>query len=75
MRFDLTLNEAGGTHLVFKETIGSVTNHTPRDVTGWHICLNVIETILANEELPDGQAAYNELYPIYKEKFTAFQKG
>ena len=69
VRFDLTPSELG-THLVFKETITQVTEHTPRDITGWHICLDVIEAILANEELPDSQLAYNELHPVYKEKFA-----
>lgn len=73
VRFDLTPSETG-THLVFKETISEVTEHTPRDITGWHICLDAIEAILANEELPDTQFAFNKLYPAYKEKFATFGK-
>lgn len=75
VRFDLTPNEAGGTHLVFKETIGTVTEHTPRDITGWHMCLDTIEAILANEEIPNTQTGFNELYPIYKEKFETLNEG
>ncbi|MFL2100896.1 SRPBCC family protein [Desemzia sp. FAM 23989] len=71
VRFDLTPSEKG-THLVFKETISEVTEHTPRDITGWHICLDAIESILANEEMPDTQLVFNELYPVYKEKFATF---
>lgn len=69
VRFDVTPSKAG-THLIFKETISEVTDHTPKDITGWHICLDVIEAILSNEELPDRQLSYNEWYPVYEEKFT-----
>lgn len=72
VRFDLTPSDLG-THLIFKETIAEVTEHTPRDITGWHICLDMIEAILANEELPNRQIAFNELYPVYKEKFAEFK--
>ncbi|MBM6614310.1 SRPBCC family protein [Desemzia sp. RIT804] len=74
VRFDLTPSEIG-THLIFKETITEVTDHTPRDITGWHVCLDVIEAILANEELPDTQLVSNELYPVYKEKFAALTEA
>ncbi|MER2294515.1 MAG: SRPBCC family protein [Desemzia incerta] len=69
VRFDVTPSKAG-TRLIFKETISEVTDHTPKDITGWHICLDVIEAILSNEELPDRQLSYNEWYPVYEEKFT-----
>lgn len=69
VRFDVTSSETG-THLIFKETISKVTGHTPKDITGWHICLDVIDAILSNEELPDRQLSYNELYPVYEEKFA-----
>lgn len=68
VRFDLTPSKTG-THLIFKETISKVTDHTPKDITGWHTCLDVIDAILSNEELPDPQYKYNELYPMYEEKF------
>ena len=68
VRFDLSPSKTG-THLIFKEIISKVTHHTPKDITGWHICLDVIDAILSNEELPDPQYKYNELYPMYEEKF------
>ena len=74
VRFDLTPSEIG-THLVFKETITEVTEHTPRDIAGWHVCLDVIAAILANEELPNRETMFDDFYPMYKEKFAAFKKG
>lgn len=74
VRFDLTPTASASTHMIFKETIETVTNHTPRDITGWHICLDAIEAILANEALPDTQERFNKLFPIYKEKLIDFQE-
>ena len=39
VRFEIH-NEENGT-LYFKEYIHELTDHTPRDVAGWHICLNL----------------------------------
>lgn len=74
VRFDLTPNTSASTHLIFKETIATVAEHTTRDITGWHICLDAIEAILANEELPNTKERFNELFPVYEEKLTPFQK-
>ncbi|MFP3380663.1 activator of Hsp90 ATPase 1 family protein, partial [Bacillus sp. SIMBA_069] len=41
VRFEL-YSEAEGCLFVLKEYITKLTSHTPRDLAGWHVCLDVI---------------------------------
>jgi uncharacterized protein YndB with AHSA1/START domain len=45
VRFELSKAPAGCV-LVLKEKINKITDHTPRDLAGWHVCLNVIQALL-----------------------------
>lgn len=45
VRFEL-LKEPGGCLLVLHEKIRKITEHTPRDLAGWHVCLDVIQALL-----------------------------
>ncbi|NEU31299.1 SRPBCC family protein [bacterium LRH843] len=45
VRFELT-PEQDGCLLVLNETLKVITNHTPKDLAGWHVCLDVIKDIL-----------------------------
>ena len=45
VRFEL-FQESEGTLLRFIENIHTITDHTPRDLAGWHVCLDVIEALL-----------------------------
>ncbi|WP_427137837.1 SRPBCC family protein [Psychrobacillus psychrodurans] len=37
---------SNGCKLVFVETISTITEHTPKDLAGWHVCLDVIKALL-----------------------------
>jgi uncharacterized protein YndB with AHSA1/START domain len=45
VRFELSPEEEG-CQLVMIESIKTITEHTPRDLAGWHVCLDVIEALL-----------------------------
>jgi uncharacterized protein YndB with AHSA1/START domain len=45
VRFELSKTPAGCV-LVLKEKINKITDHTPRDLAGWHVCLDVIQALL-----------------------------
>jgi len=64
VRFELSAN-AGGCLLVIKETLHELTPHTPRDLAGWHVCLNVIECLLDGTVLPSRKEQWNSWYEKY----------
>ncbi|OMP67852.1 hypothetical protein BTO28_05030 [Domibacillus epiphyticus] len=45
VRFEL-YSEQEGCQLVFIEKIHTITNHTPKDLAGWHVCLVVIKSVI-----------------------------
>ncbi|WP_337100062.1 SRPBCC family protein [Paenibacillus sp. YIM B09110] len=49
VRFELYEDGVGGCKLVFTEIIKAITNHTPRDIAGWDVCLDVIGMLLDGE--------------------------
>lgn len=66
VRFELN-QTAEGCRVVFVEKLSTITDHTPRDLAGWHICLDAISTLLDGKELVDHKSAWNGLYEQYKE--------
>ncbi|RNF39470.1 SRPBCC domain-containing protein [Planococcus salinus] len=64
VRFELTPKN-GSTELRLIETINKLTPHTPKDLAGWHVCLDTIEAVLENEEFRR-EEEWNEWYPEYK---------
>lgn len=49
-RFELSPTSAG-CELVFLETISPITDHTPKDLAGWHVCLDVIQALLDRDSI------------------------
>jgi len=49
-RFELS-PISGGCELVFLETISAITEHTPRDLAGWHVCLDAIKALLDGDSI------------------------
>jgi hypothetical protein len=45
VRFELAA-ESGGCRLLLIEQILKITDHTPKDLAGWHVCLDVIGRLL-----------------------------
>ncbi len=54
VRFELSPN-CNGSILVLLESIGELTEHTPKDLAGWHVCLDLLSDLLngtVHEEFP-----------------------
>lgn len=63
VRFELT-EESNGCLLRLIEKINTITDHTPKDLAGWHVCLDVIEALL------DGRTIERkEEWKIWYEKY------
>ncbi|MFD2444573.1 SRPBCC family protein [Bacillus sp. CGMCC 1.16607] len=50
VRFELSPLEEG-CRLILTESLLQLTNHTPKDLAGWHVCLEVIEVLLDGRTL------------------------
>ncbi|MFD0590927.1 SRPBCC family protein [Paenibacillus sp. GCM10027627] len=64
VRFEL-YPELNGCLLFLHETIHRMTDHTPRDLAGWHVCLNVIEALLNERTLEKHEREWDKWYKEY----------
>jgi len=46
VRFMLSPTCDDGSILILRETIGQLSDHTPKDLAGWHICLELLSDLL-----------------------------
>ena len=63
---------AEGCIVVFVEKLSTIMDHTPRDLAGWHICLDAIYTLLDGKELVDDKSEWKGLYEQYREALRPF---
>lgn len=64
VRFELT-EDSNGFLLRLIEKINTITDHTPKDLAGWHVCLDVIEALL------DGRTIERkEEWKVWYEKYV-----
>jgi uncharacterized protein YndB with AHSA1/START domain len=64
VRFEL-YPEAGGCRLVLIEKIKTITNHTPKDLAGWHVCLDVINALLDGRTIEFREEEWKKWYEEY----------
>lgn len=57
--------EGGQTRLRLLETLPVLTNHTPKDLAGWHVCLDVLEALLDKRGI-ERTLEWEHWYPEYK---------
>ncbi|MBY3624685.1 SRPBCC family protein [Acinetobacter sp. CUI P1] len=69
VRFELYPN-SDGCLLVLNETIQTLTPHTPRDLAGWHVCLDVIQHLLDGTTLESRETEWNVWYEQYREAIS-----
>lgn len=68
-------DEPDGCLLVLRETIGKLTDHTPKDLAGWHVCLDVIEALLDGKDYGDRKQKWSGLYDRYAAALAAYGKS
>ncbi|MDY0406774.1 SRPBCC family protein [Virgibacillus sp. 179-BFC.A HS] len=66
VRFELATDNSG-CMLVFKEYLHEITEHTAKDLAGWHVCLDVIEALLDGRSVGDRTAIWQTCYPTYQQ--------
>ena len=64
VRFELYPNPEG-CQLIFVEEFSAITNHTPRDLAGWHVCLDVIDALLDGRTIDFRKAEWELWYVKY----------
>lgn len=65
VRFELEQEGEEGCQLVLIEKVKEITDHTPKDLAGWHVCLDVIEALLDGREIGSREEAWKILYQEY----------
>ncbi len=65
IRFELKQEGEAGCRLVLIEKIKEMTDHTPKDLAGWHVCLDVIESLLNERRLDSREEAWKKIYEEY----------
>jgi uncharacterized protein YndB with AHSA1/START domain len=73
VRFELS-PETEGCLLVFTEKMKSITPQTAKDLTGWHVCLDVIKALLDGRSIENRMNDWKDWYLKYieaVEKVTA----
>ncbi|OCT16321.1 activator of Hsp90 ATPase 1 family protein [Paenibacillus pectinilyticus] len=67
VRFELAAEPDGGCRLLFTEQLQRITAHTPRDLAGWHVCLDVIEALMDGRTIASRKELWSEWYEKYKQ--------
>lgn len=49
------------------EKIKMITNHTPKDLAGWHVCLDVIHALLDGRSIASREDEWKKWYEKYVE--------
>lgn len=65
VRFELS-PESNGCKLVLIEKIERITDHTPKDLAGWHVCLDVIEALMDGRTI-ERMEEWKKSYEKYKQ--------
>jgi len=68
VRFEL-YPEPEGCRLVLIEKVNKITSHTPRDIAGWDVCLDVIEALLDGRTIESRQDVWKVKYDKYVQAF------
>jgi uncharacterized protein YndB with AHSA1/START domain len=64
VRFELK-QEPEGCCFTLIETIQTITNHTPKDLAGWHVCLDVINALLDGKTIESREEEWKKWYEKY----------
>ncbi|PQZ53245.1 activator of Hsp90 ATPase 1 family protein [Bacillus sp. MYb209] len=67
VRFEIH-KEENGSLLLLKEFIHELTDHTPKDIAGWHICLDLFSSVLEGAEKEFSKDEWEYWFDKYKVK-------
>ncbi|OKP96410.1 SRPBCC family protein [Paenibacillus sp. P46E] len=72
VRFELS-PDTDGTRLLLIESISAITSHTAKDLSGWHVCLDVIGALLDGEELRNRKTVWEQWFTEYTRLVEGFR--
>lgn len=64
IRFEL-YQENEGCKLMMIERMAAITNHTPKDLAGWNVCLDVIQALMDGKTIDSRNEYWKEWYGKY----------
>ncbi|MNJ63403.1 hypothetical protein D3C77_593010 [compost metagenome] len=64
VRFELE-PEPGGCRLLLIEKLQQITDHTPKDLAGWHVCLDVIQKLMDGAAMEPREQEWKGWYEKY----------
>ncbi|EDO1159904.1 SRPBCC family protein [Listeria innocua] len=64
--FELYEIAGNKTKLVFTEQLTAITEHSPRDVSGWHICLKKLQASAEKKTYDFNKATFETLFAKYQ---------
>ncbi|MEK4742625.1 MULTISPECIES: SRPBCC family protein [unclassified Bacillus (in: firmicutes)] len=67
VRFEIH-KEKNDALLLLKEYIHELTDHTPKDIAGWHICLDLFSSVLEEDEKEFSKNEWQQWFEKYKDK-------
>lgn len=56
-----------GTQLLLKQVLTEITDHTPKDLAGWHVCLFHFADVVNNEKNHYAENEWEKWYEKYRE--------
>ncbi|WP_318617200.1 SRPBCC family protein [Sporosarcina sp. YIM B06819] len=66
VRFELQ-SEQEGCLLIFVENFSVITDQTIKDLAGWHVCLNVIESLLDDKPIDSRKEEWKKWHEKYEQ--------
>lgn len=72
VRFEL-YPDSQGCRLVLIEKINKLTDHTPKDLAGWHVCLDVIQALLDDAGELSRKEEWETQYEEYAKIFESLR--
>ncbi|WP_058300685.1 SRPBCC family protein [Gorillibacterium timonense] len=67
--------ESDGCRLFLIETMGTLTNHTPKDLAGWDVCLDVIAALLEGRTFEGRREKWEERYRDYSRLIESLRES
>lgn len=67
VRFEL-YSKSDGCRLLLVEKLSKITAHTPKDLAGWHVCLDMIQVLLGEKNLESREEEWKIRYREYAQR-------
>lgn len=65
VRFELSPKKEGS-QLIFTEVIQEVSDHTPKDLAGWHLCIDVLAALMEGQPADFREKEWEKRYEEYQ---------